>query len=74
MSSIRTQISHKLIMLGIFFLGMLLNSQYEAWSSSDTDANQARNPSSEIQYEQTQEGEVSDDKKEDIESNLASYS
>ena len=54
MSSIRTQIAHKGIMLGILFLGVLLNSQFEEWRSSDAVADQAEAPSVEVEAEQPQ--------------------
>jgi hypothetical protein len=54
MSSIRTQFTHKSIMLGILFLGVLLNSQFESWSSADAVAEQADTPALEVQAEQPQ--------------------
>ncbi len=54
MSSIRTQFTHKSIMLGILFLGVLLNSQLESWSSTDAMADQAETPSKEAEAEQPQ--------------------
>ncbi|NER11737.1 hypothetical protein SAMN06265375_10514 [Muriicola jejuensis] len=54
MSSIRTQFTHKSIMLGILFLGVLLNSQFESWSSEDAVAEQADTPALEVEAEQPQ--------------------
>lgn len=54
MSNIRTQFTHKSIMLGLLFLGMLLNSQFESWRSTDAMADQAETPSIEAEAEQPQ--------------------
>ncbi|GGD54504.1 hypothetical protein [Muriicola marianensis] len=58
MSSIRTQFTHKSIMLGLLFLGMLLNSQFESWSSTDAVAEQEVNSSSELQSEESLESDT----------------
>jgi len=73
MSSIRTQFKHKSIMLGILFLGALLNSQYDTWNSSDADTDQVKNPSIDAQIEQSHQSDESDHKKENGGTSIASY-
>ncbi len=53
MSSIRTKFAHKSIMLGILFLGVLLNSQLESWNSTDVVADQAEVPAIDSETEQS---------------------
>ena len=73
MSSIRTQFTHKSVMLGICFLGMLLNSRYEAWSSPDAEANHLKSPSIEAKAKQSQQNDSLEAKKEEAEVSMACF-
>lgn len=71
MSSIRTQFTHKSIMLGLLFLGMLLNSQFESWSSTDAVAEQADSPALEIEAEENQSADSLEASYQDEETSAA---
>lgn len=60
-------------MLGICFLGMLLNSRYEAWSSPDAEANHLKSPSIEAKAEQSQQNDSLEAKKEEAEVSMACF-
>ena len=71
MSSIRTQITHKSIMLGILFLGVLLNSQIESWSSKDAVAKQAEAPTMEAKVEQSEPSDSLEAQYEETDTSIA---
>ena len=71
MSSIRTKFAHKSIMLGILFLGVLLNFQLESWNSADAVADQAETPSMEAEAEQPQSTDSLEAQYEEEETNIA---
>lgn len=71
MSSIRTKFAHKSIMLGILFLGALLNSQYEEWISADAVADQAKTPAVEVKAEPSQSTDTLEASYEETETSIA---
>ena len=71
MSSIRMKFAHKSLMLGILFLGVLLNSQLESWNSTDVVADQAQAPSTEAEAEQPQSTDSLEAQYEEDETSIA---
>ncbi|MBT8281081.1 MAG: hypothetical protein KJO16_05845 [Muriicola sp.] len=73
MSSIRTQLSHKLIMLGIFFLGMLLNVHFDSESSEAAVVEQVEISSKEADTKQISKADTLEAKQEKTEVSMASF-
>ncbi|WP_372974011.1 hypothetical protein [Muriicola sp.] len=73
MSNIRTQFTHKSIMLGLLFLGMLLNSQVESWRSTDVVADKEINSSSDIQSVESLESDSLNSEDKGAEVSMAEF-